>query len=69
VPVATSLVADAHAVGLTVHPFTFRKDDFPDGDFEDFAGLVRFFTDELQVDGLFTDHPDAVLEILNGADG
>ncbi len=53
----SGLVANAHAQGLAVHPFTFRKDDLPPG-FESFAELLRFAVDELSVDGLFTDFPD-----------
>lgn len=56
---ATTLIADAHAVGLKVHPYTFRKEDqylLKDykGDFQ--KELLQFF--ELGVDGLFTDFPD-----------
>lgn len=55
----TTLIADAHAAGLKVHPYTFRKEeqyllkDYK-GDFQ--KELVQFF--ELGVDGLFTDFPD-----------
>ena len=55
----SGLVARAHAVGLAVHPFTFRSDDLPPG-FETFTELLRFTIDELSVDGLFTDFPDQV---------
>jgi glycerophosphoryl diester phosphodiesterase len=53
----SGLVARAHAEGLAVHPFTFRKDDLPPG-FGSFAELLRFTVDELSIDGLFTDFPD-----------
>ena len=62
-PVATGLVNAAHEAGLLVHPFTFRADEIPSG-FASFADLVRYFVVDLRVDGLFTDFPDQVLELL-----
>ncbi len=59
----TNLVKQAHAVGLAVHPYTFRVDDLPPG-FASFAELVRFCAFDLCVDGLFTDFPDKALESL-----
>ncbi len=56
----TGAVARAHKYGLAVHPFTFRKDDLPQG-FESFEQLLQFATHELSVDGLFTDFPDLAL--------
>ncbi len=55
------LVGMAHAVGLLVHPYTFRADALPAG-FTTFAGLVSTFIDDLGVDGLFTDFPDLVVQ-------
>lgn len=52
---ATSLVNDAHAAGLLVHPWTFRSDkeflaqDYPNPE----AEYLQFFT--LGVDGVFSD--------------
>ena len=55
----TSLVDDAHAAGLLVHPYTFRNEDYflaqdyngnPEQEYE------QFF--KLGVDGLFSDNPD-----------
>ena len=56
---ATTLIADAHAVGLKVHPYTFRKEDqylLKDykGDFQ--KELLQFF--DLGVDAVFTDFAD-----------
>ena len=53
----TSLVADAHAVGLKVHPWTFRAESafLPAG--LDLEGELRVFL-EAGVDGFFTDQPD-----------
>jgi glycerophosphoryl diester phosphodiesterase len=67
-PVATGLVSEARAQGLSIHPFTFRADDLPPG-FTSFDELVRYFIEDLRVDGLFTDFPDrviaAALPVLN----
>ena len=60
---ATSLVAEAHALGLVVHPYTFRSDDLPPG-FPTLQALLRFCVLELRIDGLFTDFTDQVIEIL-----
>jgi glycerophosphoryl diester phosphodiesterase len=61
----TSLVADAHAVGLEVHPYTFRADALPPG-VASFEALLRLFLEDVGVDGLFTDHPDkAVVFVRN----
>jgi glycerophosphoryl diester phosphodiesterase len=53
----TSLVADCHAVGLKVHPWTFRAEGafLPSG--LDPAGELSEFL-RLGVDGFFTDQPD-----------
>jgi glycerophosphoryl diester phosphodiesterase len=63
-PTLTSLVADARATGLAVHPYTFRKDDLPGG-IRDFTELLTLFVDRLGVDGLFTDFPDLVVDFLD----
>ena len=63
----TSFVADAHAVGLLVHPYTFRnentflppalqKGDDPADYGDAIEEQLRFW--EAGVDGLFTDNPD-----------
>jgi len=57
-----SVVADAHAAGLTVHPYTFRND--PRYVAAEYAGdpireYVQFY--ELGVDGLFSDFPDTAV--------
>lgn len=60
---ASSLVADAHALGMVVHPYTFRSDDLPDG-FSSLESLLKFCVTELRIDGLFTDFTDQAIEIL-----
>jgi glycerophosphoryl diester phosphodiesterase len=61
---ATSLVAEAHAAGLAVHPYTFRPEneflpaelgDDPEGE------LARFY--EQGVDGVFADNPDTAVAV------
>ena len=56
--VDTDLVEAAHAAGLAVHPYTFRREPhfLLDGDPDLETELRRFFA--LGVDGVFTDHPD-----------
>jgi glycerophosphoryl diester phosphodiesterase len=62
-PVAGELVAAAHAGGLAVHPYTFRSDDLPPG-FATLGELVDYCVGELNIDGLFTDFPDRVKNLL-----
>jgi glycerophosphoryl diester phosphodiesterase len=73
----TSLVDDAHAAGLTVHPYTFRREntflpvelrqgdpDSPNYDqtMGDFPAELRMFFD-LGVDGIFTDDSDVAVAV------
>jgi glycerophosphoryl diester phosphodiesterase len=60
---SSMLVEQAHELGLTVHPFTFRSDDLPPG-FDSLEELVRFCVVDLEVDGLFTDFTDQVIDII-----
>ncbi|HWT23441.1 MAG TPA: glycerophosphodiester phosphodiesterase [Solirubrobacteraceae bacterium] len=66
----TSFVADGHAAGLQVHPYTFRNEnqflplDFRRGDDPNaygnaFAEYALFFG--LGVDGVFSDNPDTAV--------
>jgi glycerophosphoryl diester phosphodiesterase len=63
----TSLVEDAHDLGLVVHPYTVRADDLPPG-FSSLQSLVRFCVTGLQIDGLFTDFTDLVRDIIQAID-
>jgi glycerophosphoryl diester phosphodiesterase len=58
----SSLVDDAHAVGLAVHVWTLRAEAefLPRG--VDAHGEAAAFLDA-GVDGIFTDHPDVALEV------
>ncbi|MGL6160135.1 glycerophosphodiester phosphodiesterase [Microbulbifer sp.] len=62
----TDLVQRAHRNNLVVHPYTFRADSkkIPQqiGSFE---RLLELFIDQLNVDGLFTDHPDKAVEFIS----
>ncbi len=58
------LVGWARDAGLTVHPYTFRADDVPDGHDSHEAELERYLF-ELGVDGVFTDHPDRARAVLD----
>jgi glycerophosphoryl diester phosphodiesterase len=59
----TKLMAQAHAVGLKVHPYTFRSEAkylLADYNNDPLAEYYEFF--KLGVDGLFTDFPDAAVK-------
>lgn len=68
----TSFVADAHAAGLKVHPYTFRAEntylpsEFKNGnspnDIGDLASEIRTFLDA-GIDGLFSDQPDVPVRL------
>ena len=72
----TQLVADAHAAGLLVHPWTFRPENyflakpFRDGESPtargDAAGEIRLWL-ETGVDGIFSDLPAAAVAALSPA--
>ncbi len=59
---ATELLKHAKSLQLVVHPYTFRADDLA---YEmNAAELIHLLKNELQVDGVFTDHTDIVLEYI-----
>jgi len=57
-----SLVERAHTHNLQVIAYTFRADDLNDG--ESFEELLDVAFETLNVDGVFTDFPDKVVEYL-----
>lgn len=59
----SELVELAHARGLQVHPYTFRRDELPAG-IDSFAELLDIFIRQAGIDGLFTDFPDIVVDYL-----
>jgi len=62
----STLVDQAHARGLVVHPYTFRADAVPDS-YQSFEAEVRRFFEDYGIDGLFTDHPDRAISALSPA--
>ncbi|MEK7794546.1 MAG: glycerophosphodiester phosphodiesterase [Candidatus Hydrogenedentota bacterium] len=58
-----SIVEWAHALGLKVHPFTFRADDVGRG-YATVEDELRKFIKEYKVDGVFTDHTDRVVNLI-----
>ena len=69
----TSVIADAHAAGLDVHGWTFRRENaFLPAEFRssadpagvgDLAGEIRVFV-EAGLDGLFSDNPDVAVAAI-----
>jgi glycerophosphoryl diester phosphodiesterase len=64
----SSLVRDAQARGLLVHPYTLRSDELPAG-VDSFSELLGIFIRQAGVDGLFTDFPDLAVDYLRQAAG
>jgi glycerophosphoryl diester phosphodiesterase len=61
----TGLVAEAHAAGLVVHPYTFRADkSWVPPYAADFEDLLSIFLFRAKVDGVFTDFPDRAAAFL-----
>jgi glycerophosphoryl diester phosphodiesterase len=58
----STLVKDAHNLGLIVHAYTFRSDDL-DG-FTSFDDLLNFGFNTMELDGIFTDFPDKAVQFL-----
>lgn len=59
----TTLVPQAKAAGLSIHPYTFRKDQLPPG--VTVNQTLDLLFKQLQVDGVFTDFTDTVVDYLN----
>jgi glycerophosphoryl diester phosphodiesterase len=57
------LVQLAHARGLVVHPYTFRADQVP-AVYDDLQQELRRFYFRYGADGVFTDHPDVAVRLL-----
>jgi glycerophosphoryl diester phosphodiesterase len=58
----TSLVSDAHKLGLKVHPYTFRADALDE--FSSFNEMMQTLLVDANIDGCFSDFPDLVVEFL-----
>ncbi len=59
-----AVVQWAHARGLKVHPYTLRKDTVP-GKYDSFDAELRQYYLEYDVDGVFVDHPDDAVRVLD----
>ena len=59
----TALVSDAKAAGLAIHPYTHRVDSLPPSISSE--QLLMLLFKQLQVDGVFTDFPDKVVDFLD----
>jgi glycerophosphoryl diester phosphodiesterase len=62
-PETNTLVRDAHAAGLQVHPYTLRRDELPAG-IDNFDELLDLVLRQLRADGLFTDFPDLAVAFV-----
>ncbi|WP_254712608.1 glycerophosphodiester phosphodiesterase [Polaribacter sp. R2A056_3_33] len=58
----TTLVSDAHKLGLKVHPYTFRADSLDE--FTTFDKMMETLLIKADIDGAFTDFPDLVVNFL-----
>jgi len=61
--IISDLVSNAHKNNLKVHAYTFRADQL--GDFKTFEDLLQVALYEANIDGVFTDFPDKVVDFLN----
>jgi len=62
----SDLVGRAQAIGLFVHAYTLRADQLPRGA-GTLANALRVLVGEVGIDGVFTDHPDEVIQLLPDA--
>jgi glycerophosphoryl diester phosphodiesterase len=61
----TELVSKAHAAGMQVHPYTYRKDSGQIPAYaRDFNQLLEIHLNQADVDGVFTDFTDLAVEFL-----
>ncbi len=58
----SALRAAIDSAGLAVHPYTLRADSLPPFS-ADFGELLRFLFEDVEVDGLFCDHPDQAVAV------
>ncbi|MBT1065611.1 glycerophosphodiester phosphodiesterase [Bowmanella sp. Y26] len=58
----TSLLLDAKALALKIHPYTLRADQLPPN--MNWQQALTLVFDWLKVDGIFTDFPDKVVDYL-----
>jgi len=66
----STLVQDAHAAKLLVHPYTFRLDPTRIPAYaKDFDDLLSIFLIKMKVDGVFTDFPDKAVSFVRRSEG
>jgi len=58
----TTLVKEAHELGLVLHPYTFRADQLDE--FTTFEEKVKTLFYDANIDGGFTDFPDKLIQLL-----
>lgn len=58
----SELVSNAHQLNLKVHAYTFRADQL--GEFTSFEALLNVALYEANIDGVFTDFPDKVMDFV-----
>lgn len=64
--IATKLIEDAHAIGLKVHPYTFRNEaQYLHKDYQDDPKKEYLQFYELGVDAVFSDFPDQAISARN----
>ena len=63
----SELTTRAQQLGLFVHAYTLRADQLPSS-IGSMAEAVRILTKEVGLDGVFTDHPDQVIQQLPAGD-
>ena len=61
--IISDLVANAHKNNLKVHAYTFRADQL--GGFKTFDELLNVALYKANIDGVFTDFPDKVVNFIN----
>ena len=59
----SNLVSNAHQLNLKVHAYTFRADQL--SEFETFEELLNVALYKANIDGVFTDFPDKVVDFVN----
>lgn len=59
----SNLVSNAHQLNLKVHAYTFRADQL--SEFETFEELLNVAFYKANIDGVFTDFPDKVVDFVN----
>ncbi len=60
-PQPSALFARARALGLAMHPYTFRREGLPPD--VTLESLLDLFINHLDIDGVFTDNPDVAYRL------